>query len=237
MNKPQSTTGIKKKQTPVQKSELQLKVNGRTATAYLARPENGGPGVLVLHAWWGLKPFFKQVCDRLAEQGFVALAPDLRNGQIARTVDEAKELMEKSDRHFAGEVVTSAGDYLLGLPDRKGKKIGLVGFSMGGQWSLSVAATRPEQVAATVLFYGAGDEDWGKIRSKVLGHFTDVDEWEDYEYVKKMEGLLKAAGVDVQFHVYPGRAHWFVEEDRPEYDPAAAKLAWDRTFEFLKANL
>jgi len=74
----------------IQKSDIQLDVNGKSVNAYVASPESGGPGVLVLHAWWGLKPFFKQVCDQIAEQGFVALAPDLYQGRIANTIDEAK---------------------------------------------------------------------------------------------------------------------------------------------------
>ncbi len=221
----------------IHKSEPQLKVDGRSVGTYLAQPENGGPGILLLHAWWGLKPFFKQVCDRLAEQGFITFAPDLRNGEIARTVDEAKALMEKSDERFTGGIVTAASNYLLGLPDRKGQKIGVIGFSMGGNWALNVASSIPGQVAATVLVYGAGESDFAKIKSKVIGHFSDVDEWEDYDYVKLMESRLKAAGVDVQLYVYPGRAHWFVEEDRPEYDQEAAALLWDRTVGFLKANL
>lgn len=219
------------------RSEHQLTVDGRSVQAYLAEPENGGPGILLLHAWWGLKPFFKQLCDRLAEQGFVALAPDLRNGQIARTIAEATELMEKSDSHFMKEAVLAAKDHLLSLPNRTGRKIGVLGFSMGAAWSLVVAASVPDQVAAAVLFYGAGEVDVSKIKAKVLGHYSDVDEWEPYDEIKQLESRLQAAGVDVQFHLYPGRPHWFVEEDRPEYDPEAAKLAWDRTYEFLRRNL
>ncbi len=74
----------------IQKSEIQLKVNDQIANAYLASPKDGGAGILVLHAWWGLKPFFKQVCDQLAERGFVALAPDLYQGKVATTIPEAE---------------------------------------------------------------------------------------------------------------------------------------------------
>lgn len=215
------------------KSDIQLNVNGKTANAYLAAPANGGPGVLVLHAWWGLKPFFKQVCDRLAEQGFTALAPDLRNGQIAKTIDEAKALMEKSDEEFMGDVIKAAHDHLAA---QTGKSIGIVGFSMGSSWALLVAANEPD-IAAVVLFYGAGMSDFNKVKAKVLGHFSDVDEWEPFEWVEKMKEEMKSAGVDVTLHIYPGVAHWFVEEDRPEYDSAAAQTAWERTFEFLKDTL
>lgn len=217
-----------------QKSEITLNVNGKSVNAYLAVPAGGGPGVLLLHAWWGLKPFFKQVCDRIAEQGFTVLAPDLRDGQVATTIDEAKALMEKSNGDFIGATVFTAKDHLRGLT--KGK-IGLVGFSMGAAWALIVASNVPDQVAAMVLFYGNEGVDYGKVTSKVMGHYSDNDEWEPNEYVEKTFAAFKSAGVDATLHIYPGVAHWFVEEDRPEYDSAAAQLAWERTFEFLKVNL
>ena len=219
----------------IQKSEIKLDVHGKPVDAYLASPAGGGPGVLVLHAWWGLKPFFKQVCDSLAEQGFVALAPDMRNRQIAETIEAAKELMEKSDNQVIGDIVMAAKDYLLA--HSAGKKIGVVGFSMGAAWSLVVASYDPDKIAATVLFYGIGEAEFSKVKSKILGHFSDNDEWEPMEGVRWMEQSLKDAGVDATLHIYPKVAHWFVEDDRPEYDSVAASLAWERTFEFLKKNL
>jgi len=219
----------------IQKSEIKLDVNARPVNAYLAAPKDGGPAVLVLHAWWGLKPFFKELCDRLADEGFTALAPDLRNGQIAETIEGAKELMEKSDDKFVGEIVMAAKDHLLTFS--KTGKIGVIGFSMGAAWAMEAAMEDPDKVAATVLFYGAVDGDFKKVRSKVQGHFSESDEWEPIEYVREMEQNMRDAGMDVTLHFYPGAAHWFVESDRPEYDSAAASLAWDRTFEFLKKNL
>ncbi len=213
-------------------SEIQLNVNDKLVNAYLAN--GGGAGVLLLHAWWGLKPFFKEFCDRLAAQGFTVLAPDMRDGQIAATIDEAKALMEKSDGEFVGDVVLAAKEHLRGMV---AGKIGLVGFSMGAGWALIVAAAESEQIGATVLFYGNEYADYGKITSKVIGHYSDNDEWEPNEYVDNTFAEFKKAGVDATLHIYPGVAHWFMESDRPEYDPAAAQLAWDRTIEFLKKNL
>ena len=218
----------------IQKSEIELDVNGKPVNAYLAAPTTGGPGVLVLHAWWGLKPFFKQLCDRLAEQGFVALAPDLREGQIAETIEAAKELMQKSDGEFVGDIVMAAKDHLLTLTKNK---IGVMGFSMGAAWSMVVAAHDPDNIAATVLFYGAEGVDFGKVKSKILGHFSESDEWEPIDGVRALEADMKAAQVDATLHFYPNVDHWFVESDRPEYDASAASLAWERTFEFLKKNL
>ena len=219
----------------IKKSEIKLDVNGKSVNAYLASPTNEVPGVLVLHAWWGLKPFFKEVCDRLAEQGYTVLAPDLFDGHIAKTIDEAKELAQNSDTQVVGDTVMAAKDHLLKLTKNK---IGVLGFSFGAAWALVAAANDPGKVAGTVLFYGAyPDMDFNKVKSKVLGHFCEVDEWEPIEGVREMESSMKAANVDVTLHFYPKVAHWFVESDRPEYDSAAATLAWERTFEFLKKSL
>ena len=219
----------------IQKSEIKLDVNGKSVNAYLASPTSGGPGILLLHAWWGLKPFFKELCDQLAELGYVVLAPDLRDGQIATTIDEAKELMQKSDDQLLGDTVMAAKDHLYNLTLNK---IGVVGFSMGAAWALVAAENDPEKITATVLFYGAYPMNFKNIKSKIIGHFCEVDEWEPIDGVREMETNLKAAGVDdVTLHFYPGVGHWFVESDRPEYDSASAGLAWERTFEFLRKNL
>ena len=215
----------------IQTSDIFLDVDGGPVKAYIAKPEAGGPGVLVLHAWWGLKPFFKELCDRLAEQGFTALAPDLRQGQIAQTIEEAKQLMENSDQQAVGDAVMAAKDYLLAHAN--GDQIGVVGFSMGGSWALVVAGYDPEHIAGTVLFYGVGETEFNKVQSKVLGHFSDSDEWEPMDGIRWLEGSLKDAGVDSTFHIYPKLQHWFMEEDRPEYDAAAAQQAWERTYDFL----
>jgi len=220
----------------IQKSESKLDVNGKPLNAYLASPSNGGPGVLVLPSWWGLKPFFKQVCDRLAEHGYMALAPDYYQGRIGNTIDEAKALQEEveSDPDVMGAMVKAAKDHLVSL--RREEAIGMLGFSMGTDWAVITAANEPD-VAATVLFYGGWTVDFSKMRSKVLGHYAETDEWYPFDKAKEMGQNMKAAGVDVTLHIYPGTAHWFMEEDRTEYDPAAASLAWERTLEFLKQSL
>jgi carboxymethylenebutenolidase len=218
----------------IKKSEIQLKAQDKTTTAYLATPEQGGPGVLLLHAWWGLKPYFKKASERLAEQGFTVLAPDLYRGKVGTTIEETKALMKANENELMGAFVKAAKDHLSQLT--KGKPIAVLGFSMGGYWSLLTAATEPD-VAAAVIFYGSGGVDFSQVSAKVLGHFSDADEWELLDDVRVWEAEMKAAGMDVTLHIYPKVGHWFVEDDRPEYDPAAADLAWNRTFEFLKKNL
>ncbi len=113
----------------------------------------------------------------------------------------------------------------------------MIGFSMGAAWSMEVAQRDPDKIAATILFYGTHNVDFNKVKSKILGHYSDNDEWEPMADVRAMETGMKTAGLDVMVHIYPKVGHWFVEDDRPEYDPIAAKLAWERTFEFLKNNL
>jgi carboxymethylenebutenolidase len=216
------------------KSEIHLQVNGQVAKAYLAGPKSGGPGVLVLHAWWGLKPFFKWVCNRLAEQGFTALAPDLYQGRVARTIEEASALMEQRDAELMGDTIKAAKDYLVSL--RPGKRIGVLGFSMGASWALATAANEPD-VSAIVLFYGTEGMDFNQVRANVLGHYAEIDEWEPLAGVRAMEAKMKATGLSTTIHIYPKVGHWFVEEDRPEYNEPSASLAWERTFEFLKKNL
>lgn len=225
----------------MQQETLTLTVGDGEAQAYLAAPEQGGPGVLLLHAWWGLNPFFKSLCDRLAEAGFVALAPDLCQGRVAGTVDEAQELETNSDDELREQTVLAAAEHLLALPGRTGPKIGVIGFSMGTWWSVNLALARPDEVAAVVLYYGAVPSaytDYGKHTAAFLGHFGELDEWEPLDTVREMEQAMHAAGRDATIHVYPGVGHWFVEEDRPAvFTPEAAALAWERTLSFLHAHL
>jgi carboxymethylenebutenolidase len=219
---------------------IEYGADGRAATAYLAVPPGGaGPGVLVLHAWWGLTPFFREVCDRLAGEGFVALAPDLYgDGQTAGTVDEAEALMAASDSNQLRERALAAVDYLRAHPAVGGARLGAVGFSMGGAWSLLLSSLRPDDIAAVVVFYGSGEADFSRARAAYQGHFAADDEWEPLDGVGQMEADLRAAGRDVTFYTYPGTGHWFFEADRPEHhDPEAARLAWQRTVEFLRTSL
>ncbi len=221
----------------INKSNVQLKVNNRNVNAYLASPKDGGPGILVLPSWWGLKPFFKQVCDQLAEHGYTALALDYYNGRIGNTIEETQTLQQEveGDPSVMRAMVKAAKDHLVSL--RSGKSIGVLGFSMGTDWAVITAAKEPD-ILAMVLFYGGySDLDFSKMSSKVLVHCAETDEWYSFDKAKDMEQKMKSAGVDVTLHLYRGVAHWFMEDDRPEYDPTASELAWSRTFEFLKQNL
>jgi len=207
--------------------------------SYIAKPASGtGPGVLVLHAWWGLNDFFKAFCRRLAQEGFIALAPDLYHGQIAATVEDAERLHGQLDENKAAAELLAAVDQLLQIPGITRRQIGVVGFSMGAFWSVWLSIKRPEDIRAVTVFYGAGEGDYTHSQAAYLGHFAETDPWEPAPGIQKMEKDLLAAGRPVSFHTYPGTGHWFFEENRPDaYRAGAAALAWGRTLVFLKNEL
>lgn len=222
---------------------VELKSPEGSVSGYLAVPKKGnGPGILVLHAWWGLNDFFKDLCDRLTTAGFVAFAPDLHRGATASTRDEAKNLLSKLDEKAASRDILNAVRGLQTHPRVKGKRLGLVGFSLGAFWGLWLAQELPADLAAVVLFYGTreGNYERGFAESKAafLGHFAEVDEFESPASVRELETLLRTSGKDVTFHTYPGTTHWFFEKDRSDaYDAKASQIAWERTMRFLMAHL
>lgn len=208
-------------------------------TAYVVTPEGGeGPGVLVLHSWWGLTPFFKGVADRLADAGFVALAPDLFAGETATTPDEAEALQAASSANETAALVLSAGSALHRLPATTGEGIGILGFSMGGSWALWAATRMPELVRAVTTFYGVTDLDPEPARAAVQAHFAELDELVSDDEKVTLEAEHRLLGRDVEVHHYAGTGHWFFEADRAAaHDPAAAEQAWARTLAFLHRHL
>ncbi len=210
----------------------------RAGTGYVTVPDRGeGPGVLVLHAWWGLTPFFRTLCDRLAEAGFVALAPDLFDGRTADDPAEAETLLGASDMDKMADLVRSSLLTLRGLPATPDAPVGTLGFSMGASWALWLAARVPEVVGATVAFYGSQSIDMTPATSAFLGHFAEHDPYVDPDERTLLEADLHVLDKDVEFHHYAGTGHWFFESDRDAFDAAAADLAWARTVAFLHDRL
>jgi carboxymethylenebutenolidase len=217
---------------------IAYQANGKSVRAYSAHPPQGGPGVIVLHAWWGLNPFFIRLCDRLAAEGFTALAPDLNDGKLATTVDEAKTLMEARDLNLQRSAVLGAVEQLKRQPGLSHVGMGVIGFSMGAAWSVILSAERAADITAVVLFYGTETVNISKTQAAYLGHFAEKDDWEPPEGVHQMESALHSAGREAKFYTYPKTGHWFFEDDRADaYEPQAAKLAWERTLAFLKLKL
>ena len=225
---------------------VEFPTNGTAAGGYLAVPDGGrGPGVVVLQEWWGLVPQIKGVCDRLASEGFVALAPDLYHGEMAEhtEMDRAGELMTSLPPDRAARDMSAAIDHLLSLDATSGNTVGVIGFCMGGMLTLLIAAQEGDRVAAAVPFYGAplgdGAPDWSGLTAAVEGHLAENDDFFPPEAINALGAELREAGRDVVFHVYEGTGHGFANEENPlgTWDEAAAATAWARTLAFLGAHL
>ncbi len=204
-------------------------------SAYLVRPVSGlGPGVLVLHSWWGLTAFFKEVCEQLADEGFVALAPDLLAGRRPETAAEAEVELAELDPDEATALVLSSVVALRSQTVDPDQPVGVVGYSMGASWALWLATRQPDSVRSVVAYYGTQDIDFAALRAPVLGHFAESDPFVSDDELVFMEAQLRLIDKDVELHRYGGTSHWFAESDRDQHEPAAADRAWSRTVEFLR---
>jgi carboxymethylenebutenolidase len=214
---------------------------GHIDRGYLAVPASGnGHGVLVIQEWWGLVPHISSVCDRLAAEGFTALAPDLYHGRATTEPDEAQKEMMKLDTESAGSDLESAVAHLLDSPNTSGHTAGVVGFCMGGGLALYLAS-RQAEIAACVAYYGVGPAresmDLSSMKASVLGHWGERDSSYDHATVEDLEMRLREAGVDIESFWYDAD-HAFFNDDRPEaYDQEAATLSWDRTLAFFREHL
>jgi carboxymethylenebutenolidase len=218
--------------------------NGGEADGYLAVPESGsGPGVVVIQEWWGLNDQIKEVCDRYATEGFVALAPDLYHGQATTKEDEAGQLMMSLNIEQAAKDMAGAVDYLMSHDAVTGDGVGVVGFCMGGGLALWLGTLRPDAVKAVVSYYGiipwpAAQPDYSKLRAAVQGHYAENDDFADPETVRKLEEELKGLGKEVEFYTYPGVGHAFTNHHRPDvFHEEHSETAWRRTIDFFRRHL
>jgi carboxymethylenebutenolidase len=219
---------------------IEFPSNGRQTPGYLAVPSGGrGPGIVVIQEWWGLVGHIKDVADRFAAEGFVALAPDLYYGKTADEPDEAGKLMMSLQMDKAARDLSGAVDYLRGHDAVDPKKFGSVGYCLGGGLSLYLATVKP--VDACVIYYGVlpgVQPDLSGLRCPVLGHYAEHDDFASPEAARALEEQIRAQGKQVEFHIYPGTTHAFFNDDRPEvYDEAAARQSWERTLAFFRQHL
>ena len=216
--------------------------NGGTVPAYVSLPPaRSGPGVVVIQEWWGLVPHIRGVADRLAAQGFVAIAPDLYHGKETSEPDEAGKLAMALEMDRAARDMAGAVDALLAMPETTSQGVGVIGFCMGGGLALYLAARKPE-VRAVVSYYGfprpGVDLNLSAIKGAVLGHYAQHDDFASPDLARQMEDELRRGGVDVTFYFYPGTTHAFFNDDRPEvHDAEAAAESWQRTLDFLREPL
>jgi carboxymethylenebutenolidase len=216
---------------------------GGTAHGYLALPESGrGPGVVVIQEWWGLTTHIKDVTDRLAAEGFVALAPDLFGGATTHDSDEAGRLMAELPVEKAAQDLAGAVDLLLDHEAVTSSRIGAVGFCMGGGFVLVLAAQQGDRIGAAVPFYGVLKEDYpdlSGLTAPVLGHFGEQDAFTTPEAARALaDRIREESGVTPQFFSYPAGHAFFNDENLlGSHDPEQAALAWSRTTAFLHEHL
>jgi carboxymethylenebutenolidase len=220
---------------------VDFKANGHTTQGYLARPASGnGPGVIVLQEWWGLVPHIKDVAERFAAEGYVALAPDLYHGEVGASPDEAGKLMMALNIAETEKDLRGAVNYLQAHPATTGDKIGTVGFCMGGMLSL-FAATKNPAVGACVVFYGvhpAVKLELDGLHAPVLGLYAENDGFVTPAVVQALETDLQAHGKQCEMHIYPDADHAFFNDTRPAvYRADYAADAWRRVLDFYRANL
>lgn len=215
--------------------------HGSTAHGYLALPASGrGPGVIVIQEWWGLTDHIADVADRLATEGFVALAPDLYGGNVAHDSGEAFRMMQDLPVERGVQLLSGAVDHLLALPQVTSDTVGAVGFCMGGGFVLYLAAADP-RVSAAVPFYGViqGEiPDFSGLKAQILGHYGERDEAIPPATLDGLRTAIKnQSGIDADFRMYPAD-HAFFNDGRPEvHNPQASAQAWSSTLEFLRGRL
>jgi carboxymethylenebutenolidase len=222
--------------------EVEFEANGGTAPGYLAVPESGkGPGVIVLQEWWGLDDSVKRMVDRFAEEGFVALAPDLYRGETTDQPSEAEQKMMAMSMDQAEKDMRGAVDYLTEHEAYDGSGVGSVGFCLGGGLAVWAATANPKVDAVVTYYYVLphGKPDFSKVNAPVLGHFGTNDDFVSVEDAKALEKELNDAGADAKFEFYEGAGHAFAGDHNRigTYDEGKAKEAWRKTIDFLKRHL
>ncbi len=223
---------------------VRFQSNGTDAQGYLAVADGGsGPGVVVIQEWWGMVDHIKDVCDRFAELGFTALAPDLFGGRTTHEPDEAGKLMMALDIGHAGRDMSGAVDYLIAHPSVTSAKVGVIGFCMGGGLALVLASLRPDAVAAVAPYYGLipwpdAHPDWSAISAVVRGHYAANDAFFNPAAVAELQETLDNLGKDAVLTVHPDTDHAFFNDTRPEvFNASAATVAFADTVELFRTTL
>ena len=216
--------------------------NGGTGQGYLALPEGAGPhrAVVIIQEWWGLNDHIEDIARRFAQEGYVALAPDLYHGAVADEPDDARRLVMDLQIPEAAKEMSGAAAYLVGRADVEPKKVGAIGFCLGGSLALLLAATSPD-IGAVASFSGGrpmGTDELRSIAAPVLAVFGEQDEGIPPERHAALDSALSEIGLPHAIYVYPGAPHAFFNDSRAHsYRPEAAKDAWARTLAWFDKYL
>ena len=219
-------------------------IDGESVTGYLARPDTADvgslPGLIVIHEWWGLNDNIRTMAERLAAEGYVALAVDLYRGDVAEAPDQARTLMSSAmDRQDAlTSNLTQAYEYLT--LQQNVDEVGSIGWCFGGGWSLRTALALPDQLDAAVIYYGqliTDPDQLAALDMPVLGIFGAEDESIPLDQVREFGDTLDSLGTDVTIEIYEGAGHAFANPSGERYVPDAAEDAWQTTLSFLDRTL
>jgi carboxymethylenebutenolidase len=217
--------------------------NGGQAHGYLKKPDSGsGPGLILIQEWWGLDDHMVEVADRFAGEGFVVLCPDLFGGRVAHDAQEAGQMLQELPVDRAARDLGGAVDYLLNEQDVTSSKLGAVGFCMGGGFVLQLAAQQGEKIAAAVAFYGVGPgvpDQYRSVSADIQGHYGEQDEMYPVGQARQQEQQIRDESQgSVEFFYYPAGHAFHNDKDKlGTYDPESARLAWQRTVDFLKSHV
>ncbi|NJN58084.1 MAG: dienelactone hydrolase family protein [Leptolyngbyaceae cyanobacterium SL_5_9] len=219
-------------------------IDGTPVTGYLARPAEATeplPALIVIHEWWGLNDNIRMMTERLAGEGYTALAVDLYNGEFAEDPQTARSLVDSVSQNpqLAQENLRQAYQYLEG--EQSATAIASLGWCFGGSWSLNTALLLPDQLDAAVIYYGGQLETdparLSGLEMPILGIFGALDDNPPVETVREFEAALQSLDKSVEIYVYPGADHAFANPSGMNYDPEAAEDAWERTTAFLEQHL
>ncbi len=227
----------------VRTSRVDLHVNGNGAYAVVAQPddEQQHPGVVLIQEWWGIEPHVLDLAHNLANEGFVVAVPDLYHGKVATEPNDAMRMIMliRGNVEKAAQEIIGALDTVKNLPNVAPKKLGLIGFCIGGFMAYTVASRYPD-LGAVVPFYGGGYDptpaEVAKVNAPVLAFYGTQDEGIPPAQIQKIEQLYKNAGKELNVRTY-NAGHAFLNPDHGMGNEAAAADAWPRAVAFLKEKL
>jgi carboxymethylenebutenolidase len=215
-----------------------------TPVAYLVRPDDDRiyPGIVLIQEWWGIEPHIMDLAERMAREGFVVMVPDLYHGKVSNEPDDAQKmvmLLRTNLDRAIGEI-NLALEYLRNNPGVQPKKLGLMGFCVGGFLTFKTAE-QYAHLGAISPWYGGGynptPEEVAKINAPVLAIYGELDRGIPVESVKKVEKQFADAGKPAEFRIYPNAGHAFLNPTHGAYVDGPAQDAWARVIAFFKKNL
>ena len=222
-------------------SMIEFARNGQRLGGYAAKPEGAGPfpAVIVIQEWWGLNEHIKNVAERYAREGYVALAPDLYRGKVTADPNEAGKLMGALNREEAVKDLLGAIQHLRAMKEVRGDRIGVTGFCMGGSYALLLPC-RTKEIRAAAPYYGEIPDEAAlrNLACPILYVYGDADFWITKDEVKRLEASLKKLGQAGEVKIYPGAPHAFFNDTRKDvYRQTEAQDAWRRTLDFFAKHL